>query len=122
VIDAKHLENIDSLMRGYQAALEGLGHPPKNEAELKPYLEKIGDPQAILISVRDGAPFEIQWGVDPREPISTDPANPLPALIAYEKKGADGERYIATGFGVMKLPEAQFQKDYGAALAKENSK
>ncbi len=95
----------------------GQGNPPRSINEIMPVLEKMGDPQTLLRSPRDGQPYVIVWGIDFRKVMAgrnkMSPGN-MP-IIAYEQQGKDGKRmaidlgmkvkeYTAEEFARLKLP------------------
>jgi len=84
------------------------GKPPKGPAEIKSLLAKMGDPDDLLKSDRDGEPFVVCWGVDLRR------ANQYPEslpVFAYEKKGTGGERFVLTTLStVVKLSDDDFRQ------------
>src|SRR5579859_3592823 len=96
-------ENLSKLMQAYVDASGELGHAPRNLKELQPYLEKQGDPDKILVSPRDQQPYEIRWGVSLR---GFSPDVKMPAIIAYEKDGVDGERCVLTISGMTFMEDA----------------
>jgi len=74
--------------------------PPAKPADLKAIL---GDADAF-ISPDDGQPFHICWGID-----FGKPANP-PLVVAYEKNGRDGRRYVlTTARNVLHMVEPEFR-------------
>jgi hypothetical protein len=110
LVPKEHGENLTMILTAYLEAHEKLQRPPRNQEELRPFLQKLGDPAHLLVSPHDGQPYEILWGVDPRQVDGTDPANPRPALIAHERTGVNGTRYVATGMGVSRMDEDQFAR------------
>lgn len=82
------------------------GRPPKNEksfrkfidAQPAAFLESFGASSAddLLVSPRDGEPYVVAYG---------RPAK----IIAYEKTGVDGMRYVSDDLGIVKeVDEATF--------------
>src|SRR5208282_1970417 len=67
--------------------------PPSGPSDIRAALAEGGDADQILQSTRDGQPLVICWGVD----VSKRPdwAKSTPVL-AYEKQGVDGSRYVLT--------------------------
>jgi hypothetical protein len=55
------------------------------------------DVDAMFVSDRDGEPYVVLYGRPARLPRSDMPAD----LVAYEKTGVDGQRYVAFGGGVI---------------------
>jgi hypothetical protein len=88
---AKNLEKIGD---AYLRACTRLNRPPANMAELMLDLKDQGVPAEILRSPNDGAEFEIVWGVELRRLRAK--GNDVP-IIAYEKRGKDGKRYVLRG-------------------------
>jgi hypothetical protein len=69
--------------------------PPQGPADLDPILAKMGKTDDPWRSPRDGQPFVVCWGVDLLKPLSWAKPNSTPVL-AYEKQGVDGSRYVFT--------------------------
>jgi hypothetical protein len=107
---AAHLRTI---IQAYDLALYHKGRPPRDAEELKPFLKQLReheDPDVLLRSPNDGQPYEIVWGVNLNQDV--DPG----AVLAYEKQGAEGKRYVITvGRIVKEMTEAEFS---GASLAR----
>jgi hypothetical protein len=99
--------NLAQLLQAYSEASGQLGHSPKNMAELRPFLEKQGDPEKILVSPRDHKPYEIRWGVSLR---GFSPDIKMPAIVAYEQEGVDGERCVLTISGMLFMDETEFER------------
>ena len=81
---------------------------PKSQEDLLPFLKKLGDPEKLLVSPRDGLPYVIHWGIDPSNIGPVDPLQPLGPLLAHEQTGKDGQRMAATIHGVMPISDEQF--------------
>jgi hypothetical protein len=94
--------------------------PPQNEKDLRRQLEKmkLGKPDELLRSPRDGQPFVIVWGFDVRQSgagqegagnkLTADQAG---AIYMYERQGSGGERYVLYTHGsAVKLTAADFAK------------
>ncbi len=84
--------NLRKISQAYDVADLKIGHPPRNEEELKRCFQEIGetgDPDPILRSPRDGEPYVILYG-----PALDSSARDV--ILAYEKNGADGKRYVLT--------------------------
>jgi hypothetical protein len=82
--------------------------PPKSWADLKPILAKTDNADAPWTSERDGQPLVVCWGANPskwREWGKTTP------VVAYEKQGAGGSRYVLTAVqgSVMELSDEDFR-------------
>jgi hypothetical protein len=103
---------MNVLARMYASATGKLGRPPQNEAELKKFLAgerakleaaHVSSPDELFVSENDGAPLVIRYG--PR------PAGPGRDVIAYEKVGVDGKRFVAFSTGdAFALDEAKFRE------------
>src|SRR4051812_1077733 len=76
-------------------ATASLGRPPANADELRPFLDQ-SEPDVLLRSPDDGQPYVIFWGVDVR---AVDPE----AVLAYERLGSGGMRYVLTATTVKHL-------------------
>ena len=107
-------QNLRKIQTAYDAAARQLGRPPANLDELRPHLASLGDADAILRSPRDGQPYVIVWGVDPRQ-ARTMP----PPLVAYEKAGANGKHYALTVMGVVPMSDAELANVLPAGQQKE---
>jgi hypothetical protein len=99
-----------NLRRIYQAfrICEDFKHRgPRDADELKHWLGQLGEPgtpEEFLISRRDGQPFVIFYGnaIDPQYGD---------IVLAHEKDGADGRRYVLTlGGSVKPFSDAEFAK------------
>ena len=91
-----------TLNRIYMAAQRNLGRPPRNVDDLRAAAKEFGDLDHLLISPNDGQPYAIVWGVD----LGNAP-NPT-MVVAHEKVGASGVRYVMTPTGVRKLTDQEF--------------
>jgi hypothetical protein len=88
----------------YVKATDTLDRAPESLQDIMPYLKELeADPNTILISPDDGEPYVIIWGVDYRAPGNQP-------VIAYEKTGKDGKRYVCQINLVVHLNEAEFKK------------
>lgn len=82
--------------------------PPKSVEEIKPFLKASGGIDELLCSPRDGERFVICWGVDLLIPPKWAKSTPI---LAYEKRGAEGTRYILTTLrSVQQMSDEQFQQ------------
>ncbi len=67
--------------------------PPKTWADLGTFLPESERTETPWCSARDGQPLIICWGVD----VSKHPAwAKTTPVLAYEKQGAEGTRYVLT--------------------------
>jgi hypothetical protein len=106
----EHGENLALILTAYSEAFEKLQRPPNSMDDLRPFLKGHGKSEQVLISPHDGQLYEILWGVDPRQIIMTDAANPHGVVIAHDRVGVNGIRHVATGMGVMRMEEKEFQR------------
>jgi hypothetical protein len=95
------------LVNLYQTAARGAGRMPKNEQELKQLIHAMrpelldriltaGDVKSVdelFVSERDSQPYVIFYGGQPKG-VAND-------LIAYERTGASGKRYVGYGLGIV---------------------
>jgi hypothetical protein len=86
--------NLEHIGNAYLYATNRLTRPPQNLDELMPELKKQGSPDELLLSPNDGEKYEIVWGVELRGMKATGSDIPI---IAYEKKGKGGTRYVLRG-------------------------
>ena len=104
----KTQESLLHIGHAYSRYLDSAKRPPTSAEQLKPYLKEFGNPDELFRSTRDGEPFVICWGVD----LSAPPAWAAPGstpVIAYEKRGSEGQRYVLTTMGnAMLLTDADF--------------
>jgi hypothetical protein len=85
------------------------GRPPASAEDLKPILSRSGNADEILRSSRDGQPLVICWGIDLLSRLDWVKPKTTPVL-AYERRGADGSRYVLSASqGVDLLSEQQFR-------------
>jgi hypothetical protein len=60
------------------------------------------------VSPNDGQPYEILWGVDISK---ADAEGAAPAVVAYERQGVGGKRYVLlVGIAVRALTAAEFAR------------
>ncbi len=99
-------QNLLSIHSAYEQAVSS-GRAPRGPKDLRRGLgdgEK-GDLEQMLRSPRDHQPYEIIWGVM----LNSDEENPR--VLAYEKNGADGTRFVLwTDGAVKKMTEPEFKK------------
>ena len=100
-------KNLMSILRAYGSFCASQQRPPESAEDLKPALAKQGNADDVLRSPRDGQPLVICWGVDLLKPA--DWANSTPVL-AYEKQGADGQRYVLTTRYVKLMRDEEFRQ------------
>lgn len=97
-------DQLVTLSRVYTAAQRSLGRPPRGVDDLKAVAKEFGDLDQLLKSPNDGQPYAIVWGVD----LANAP-NPT-MIVAHEKLGAGGVRYVMTPTGIMKVTDQEFAR------------
>lgn len=80
--------NLKAISVAYMKATDKLGRPPAKLQELEPFLKELGS-EDFLRSPEDGQEYVIVWRTDPN-------ANPA-LVLAYEKEGKSGRRYVLWG-------------------------
>ena len=101
------MANLNTIGKAYDEATKSLGRPPKNAEEFKSFLRPYGDPDVFLRSPHDGQPYEIVWG---RNIQKMDINSMPPPILAYEKQGVNGMRYVLTKLGAQPMSDADFAK------------
>lgn len=96
-------ERLHKIGLAIDAATANLGRPPSNLDELRPFLEEQGDPDRLVVSPIDGQPYVLLWGIDVRS-AGTD------TVLAYERFGAGGRRFVLTASTVLPMTDAEFAK------------
>jgi hypothetical protein len=99
----ENTSHVGSIQYAYLEATQALKRPPQNVEEIKPHLAKLGDPNELLTSPRDGKPYVIIWGLDLVNPKGSD--NPI---YAYEQDGRGGERIVGTTLEIKAVSDAEF--------------
>lgn len=127
------MRNLAVLLGQYTGRHQGRG--PKDEQEFKTYLRGLsademrsfgGDVDKLFVSPRDLQPYVIRYGqsagppgmpgsgLRPGESITVGPNSPNAynePLVAYEKTGVEGKRYVAYQTGKVELvDEARLQQ------------
>ena len=74
--------------------------PPKSWADLKPLLATTENADQPWCSARDGQPLVVCWGANVTKWHDWGQKTPV---LAYEKQGADGKRYVLTAVGSVEL-------------------
>lgn len=98
---AKSSQNLILLQHAYSKAIQELKRPPDNAKELAPFLVEPGAIDEILRSPDDGEPYVVHWGVDPRAGEAV--------VLAYEKNGKNGRRFVLWGHVVQRLNDEEFK-------------
>ena len=88
-------------------ATDDLGRGPANREEIIPYLKAHGEPADIFRSANDHEDFVVFWNVDYRE--CQREGKPFP-VIAHEKTGSNGMRYILQVRIISQVTNAQLQQ------------
>ena len=104
--ETTHLRSLVSL---YRHAASTLGRPPADEVEFKDFIRnkakamvdalKIANVDELFVSERDGQPFVVLYGRRPPEVA--------PDLVAYERTGVAGKRYVGYSLGVVQEVDEQ---------------
>jgi hypothetical protein len=84
--------NLRKIVQAYDVAEYKLRRAPRNEEELKRFLGEAGatgDPEKLMRSPRDGQPYVVLYGT----PLDPDGRA---TVLAHEKDGAEGKRYVIT--------------------------
>lgn len=97
--------NLYLIAQAYDLHIADRHRPPQDEADLAKTLKTIDetrDPSEVLRSPRDGQPYVIVYGA----PLDS---SALDVVLAHEKDGAEGKRYVLTQAGYVKvLSDAEF--------------
>lgn len=96
---------LNELSRVYLAATVGLDRAPTSPQELQPYLPPGKTVDELLTSSNDRQPYVVAWGADPRSGMDLKPL-----VIAYEKQGSNGSRFVFTAMGVMLMSNEDFKE------------
>lgn len=106
--------NLRKIAQAYELATDLRRRPPRNVEDLQRQFKELGetgDPDQLLRSPRDGQLFVILYGAD-------FDADARDTVLAYEKDGAEGTRYVLTLARVVKqlkneeFARATFAKDH----------
>ncbi len=95
--------NLEKIQTAYMAFYDSKKRPPKSAEELAPFLKKPLD--EVLVSQNDKEKYVIIWDTDPYKDMGESPV-----VIAYERKGVDGKRFVFHGMGVEYMTADQFSK------------
>jgi hypothetical protein len=115
---------LGQIYKAYQLAAKELKHPPRNEAELKPFLAKVNASEDALHSEGDGKPFVIIWGAvtGPQAMALSKPKEGqehFPPVLAYEQVGSGGNRRVLFATGQMSVFD---EKRFESATFSNNHK
>ncbi|MEO2047970.1 MAG: hypothetical protein ABGX16_15530 [Pirellulales bacterium] len=113
----KPAENIRKLALAYvQSSSTNRGIGPKDKQSLIKFMvHRIGlseqEADKLFVSPRDNHPYVILWGIALEGSGPMGPRPPKPKIIAYEKSGADGTRYVADGrISIVQMSQEDFSK------------
>jgi hypothetical protein len=102
--------DLREIAKAYSVTISAHRRPPKSLDEIKSVLADlheanlVGKPEDVLKSSRDGQPYVIILGADLGATRSGE-------VLAYEKKGAGGKRYVLSmDFNVGQISDADFAK------------
>jgi hypothetical protein len=102
---AAHLRQIAN---AYDSVVMRGGRPPRSMEDLRPVLQAMvpgKDPDEYFRSPNDGEPYVIVWG------IRLDRIDDADGVLAHEKKGRDGKRFVITLSRFTKeLSDAEFSQ------------
>ena len=101
---SEQIANLQMIRAAYNQAIETTGRPPANEKEARRFLEAFGNPDEILKSPVDGEPYIVIWGVN----LKNVPLRMPSPIIAYEKTGKEGRRFVLTMQGCDWQDETEF--------------
>ena len=85
----KSPQNLVAIRKAYLKATARLGAPPRTLDQMSAELKEQGDPDTLLRSPEDNEKYVIHFG-------AVADANPA-QVIAYEKVGKEGKRYVLFG-------------------------
>lgn len=101
-------ENLMRIGAAYQRYNTEFAKPPTSADQIKRFLKEFGNPDEMLRSPRDGQPYVICWGTDLAVPPKWAKSTPV---LAYEKQGAQGKRYVMTTLrSVTLMTDKEFQQ------------
>jgi len=103
-MDFRHIARV------YESIQSFHNRPPRDLEEIKKYLVDyhtdglVEEPEKVLTSTRDGLPYVIVLGAQFGAGMQDE-------IVFYEKRGADGLRYVmTTGRVVRKLTDEEFRR------------
>ncbi|MSU80564.1 MAG: hypothetical protein EXS16_21055 [Gemmataceae bacterium] len=94
-------QNLMSFGKAYREATLRLGQPPASLDQMAQELKDLGDTDQLLRSPEDNENYVIHWGAAAH-------ANPA-HVLAYEKVGKDGKRYVLWGHIVWFLTDEELK-------------
>jgi len=114
---ANSYENLGAINAAYFKATKKMGRPPAKLADIEPFLRENGEPEILLTSPVDGEPYVIVWGIDIQRMLDRN----TPPVVAYEKTGKDGKRFVSNGHLILQFTDDQFEKAKASAGLKSSS-
>ena len=108
--------NLRTIVLAYGKATQDLGHAPRSKEELLPYFQSAPDPEdpdkpvkivdvsTIFRSPADEKDYVIHWGVNLADFEGAPSTWPV---LAYEREGKDGKRFILQGRYVKAVTDEQ---------------
>lgn len=102
--DRQASTNLNAIHAAYQTASEKNRRPPSDQGDLEKYLPDDMDKAAVFRSPRDEQEFVIVWGAD----LESLQQQAEPVVIAYEKNGRGGERFVLTSMGLLTMTDSEF--------------
>ncbi len=94
-------QNLRAIFDAYSEATKQLKRPPANLDELTPHLKDVGEIDKVLRSPDDGQKYVILWGAEPHASQAE--------VLAYEKIGKNGRRYVLRGHVVFWHSDEEFK-------------
>jgi hypothetical protein len=98
-LDATH-EKLMKIGMAYSRFSMSHKRPPQAWSDLQPILAEMENADEPWRSARDGQPLVVCWGVDLSQSRTWAKTTPV---LAYEKQGTDGSRYILTAVRSVEL-------------------
>jgi hypothetical protein len=105
---AESRQHLQAICDAYLEATKKLGRPPSRLDDIVPYLKKHGDPAVFLKSPEDGEDYQIFWNLDLKS-MRPDAEMRFP-VVAFEKHGKSGKRYVLTGHYIRQMTDEEFHK------------
>ncbi len=97
----KSSQNLMAISKAYRKATQKLGMPPTNLDMMSAELKELGDPEILLVSPEDNERYVILFGAN----ADANPAQ----VVAYEKNGKDGKRFVLFGHIVWYLTDEELR-------------
>jgi hypothetical protein len=98
---------LQKIGAAYTRGSQRLNHPPANRDELLSVLQMMQMNADVLRSPNDGEEFVIVWGVELRNQKMKPDERPV---IAFEKVGKDGKRFVLRGTGdIQEMTDSQLK-------------